>query len=361
MIETLLAATSPVFEVDGSVRGELARDLLRLEVQETTEGMKTLRARFLAVGPRAGADEEQLLYLDGAIFDFGRALHVSMGTAHMARTVFRGFVSGIEVHFEESEEPEVVIHAEDRLMDLRMTRRMRTYENVTDADIAQQIADAHGIRADIAAEGPTYDRVQQWNMSDLAFLRERARLVRAEIWFQQETLHFMSRDQRPSTDLTLVRGNDIVSLQACADLAHQRTAVHVSGYNAADRALIDEQAGADAVQTEVNGTRTGPHILEEAFGSRISHRVREVPLTENEAFEWARAEMLRRARGFVQVAGTTRGSPDMVVGSLLTLERAGPPFSGPGYYVTSVRHTYDLENGYRTHFLAERATLEEAT
>jgi hypothetical protein len=51
----------------------------------------------------------------------------------------------------------------------------------------------------------------------------------------------------------------------------------------------------------------------------------------------------------------------MVVGSTLTLERAGAPFSGDGYYVTSVRHTYDLTSGFRTHFHAERATIEEAT
>jgi uncharacterized protein len=359
MTEQLLTATSPVFEVDGSVRGELARDLLRLEVQETTEGMKTLRARFLAIGP-SFEEEEQLLYLDGSPFDFGKPIHVSIGSPGMARTIFRGFISGIEVNFEESEEPEVLIYAEDQLMDLRMTRRMRTYENVTDAEIAQQIADAHGLSADIDAEGPGYDRVQQWNMSDLAFLRERARLIRAEIWLGQDTLHFMSRDRRDGTDLVLVRGNDIVSLKACADLAHQRTAVHVTGYSAADRAVIDEQSGAEAIEAEVSGVRTGPRILEEAFGPRVSYRVREVPLSETEAADWARAEMLRRARAFVQVSGTTRGSPDMVVGSTLTLERAGSPFNGPGYYVTAVRHTYDLNSGYRTHFQAERPTIEEA-
>ena len=35
----------------------------------------------------------------------------------------------------------------------------------------------------------------------------------------------------------------------------------------------------------------------------------------------------------------------MVVGSRLTLERVGAPFEGDGYYVTRVRHTYDLAHG----------------
>jgi phage protein D len=71
--------------------------------------------------------------------------------------------------------------------------------------------------------------------------------------------------------------------------------------------------------------------------------------------------MLRRARGFVTISGTTRGSADMVVGSKLTLERTGHPFEGAGYYVTRICHTYDLENGFRTHFEAERPTVKEGS
>jgi phage protein D len=71
--------------------------------------------------------------------------------------------------------------------------------------------------------------------------------------------------------------------------------------------------------------------------------------------------MLRRARGFVTVVATTRGTPDMVVGSRVTLERAGQPFNGSGYYVTRVCHSYDLQRGHRTRFEAERATIQEGT
>jgi phage protein D len=69
--------------------------------------------------------------------------------------------------------------------------------------------------------------------------------------------------------------------------------------------------------------------------------------------------MLRRARGFVTVSGVTKGSPDMVVGSVLRLEMIGAPFEGDGYYVTRVCHTFDHVQGLRTRFEAERPTLNE--
>jgi phage protein D len=188
-------------------------------------------------------------------------------------------------------------------------------------------------------------------------LRERARLIQAEVWLDEETLYFKTRDRRQGTQISLVRGNDIITVQACADLAHQRTRVHASGYDAQDRAVIDESAGEDAIQAEVSGGRTGPSILQAAFGERVSHRVREVSLNSSEAADWARAEMLRRARGFVTVSGVTSGTPDLVVGSQLGLSYMGAPFNGNGYYVTRVRHTYDLGQGHRTHFEAQRATV----
>jgi phage protein D len=361
MTEPLLFSAAPVFEVDGQVKGELARDLLRLEVEETTAGLKTLSARFVAQGPVSGSTREVQLYLDGAILDFGKQLAVSIGPTSGARTIFRGAISGLEACFDEGAEPEVMVFAEDRLMDLRMTRRSKTYENMTDAQIAEAIANEHGLSAAADADGPTYDVVQQWNMSDLAFLRERARLIQAEIWVQDDTLYFQTRDKRTATELTLIQGNQLLSLQARADLAHQRTAVKVSGYDASAHDKVNEQAGSEAIDAEVSGGRTGVSILQRAFGERVSYRVREAPLSDSEARAWARAELLRRARGFVTVTATTNGSPDMVVGSRVTLERVGQPFNGSGYYVTQVRHTYDSQHGHRTHFSAERATIQEGT
>ena len=40
------ASVAPVFKVDGAVKGELARDLIRLEIEEDTGGLRRLTARF---------------------------------------------------------------------------------------------------------------------------------------------------------------------------------------------------------------------------------------------------------------------------------------------------------------------------
>ena len=359
MTEALLVSSAPVFRVDGEIKGELARDLVRLEIDEDTAGMKRLTARFLAQGPVSGQESETLLYLDGRTLDFGKALEVSIGPTDDERTVFKGTMSAITAEFRDGVEPHVILAAEDKLMALRMTRRMKTYKDVSDADIARDLATQHGLAAEVSADGPTYDVVQQWNQSDLAFLRERARLIQAELWIADDTLFFQGRDQRAGTELTLVQGNHLLSLSARADLAHQRTKIKVSGYDAQQREAITEEAGEDAITAETAGGRNGVALAQQVFGELTSHRVRTIAMTSDEARSFAQAEMKRRARGFVTVAGETRGSPDLIVGSKVRLERVGAPFEGSGYYVTRVFHSYDLGDGHRTRFEAERATIGE--
>jgi Bacteriophage probable baseplate hub protein len=361
MTELLHYSSAPVFRIDGEVQGGLARDLLRLEIEESTEGLKTLKAVLVGPGPRDGATAEVLQYLDGDILDFGKSLSVSIGPPGSERIVFDGLVSALQVDVDASSEAVVTVFAEDKLMKLRMTRRMKTYEQMSDADIAQEIASQNGLSADVAVDGPTYDVVQQWNQSDLAFLRERAALVQAEIWMDGDTLNFKSRPNRQATELTLVFRGDLIDARIRADLAHQRTSVKVSGFDASARDGIDEEAGSEAISAEISGGSTGVSILESAFGDRVSYQVRGTPLVGAEARAWARAEMLRRSRRFVTVEGTTSGTPDLVVGSKVTLQGIADAFNGDGYYVTRVSHTYDLVSGHRTHFCAERPTVGSGT
>ena len=165
----LYGSSAPVLRLDGERSAVLARDLLRLEVSEDTQGMKHLAVRFGATGPQPTGDNETWLHLDGTELDFGKRLEVSIGPAAAARTVFSGRISAIETELREGGQQEVLVYAEDALMALRWMHRCKTFEDVTDADIVRSIASEHGLTAQVDADGPTHRVVQQWNQSDLAF------------------------------------------------------------------------------------------------------------------------------------------------------------------------------------------------
>ena len=354
--QALQAATTPEIRVDGQARAELARDLVRLSIDDDGHGLRHLSASFIATGPRAGQAQEQLNWLDGQVLDFGRAVIVAMGPTTARQDMFSGKVSALELNLDQGRAPEVDCLAEDRLMDLRMTRRMRTYENVSDADLLQRIASEHGLSAAADVDGPTWPLVQQWNQSDLAFLRERARRLAADLWVEDGTLHLATRDRRGSSAaVTLIQGRNLRQVRLRADLAHQRSAVLVSGFDDAVEGKIDEEAGAGDIASEAQGQTHGAQVLERAFGRRTSYRVQDVPLTGEQARALAKAALLSRARRFVSASGVAEGDTAIHVGGLLRLERVSPLFEGDGYYVTRTRHEFDLTQGYLTHFEAERA------
>ncbi len=352
------AAAAPVLTVDSRTEGALARDLLRLDIEEGTLGLRTLVAHFQAVGPDSDGSTEQLSYLDGQVIDLGKSIEVVLGVPGEERQVFGGNVSAVEVSFEEGGDPSVSVYAEDALMKLRLHERTATYTDMSDADIVSEIAGAHGLGAAADAEGPTYPLVQQWEQSDLAFVRDRALRLNAEVWVDSDdTLHFSDREQRAGSEIELVQGNQLIGLHARVDLAHQRAEIELRGWDDLQVDAISEIAGADLVAAEVTGGRTGPEVVADVFTDTAIRRSRRDVLSTETAQAYADAEMRRRARGFVSIEGTTSGTPDLVPGARLSLARVGRPFEGTGYRVTRAHHSYDVSTGYRTHFCAERPEM----
>lgn len=352
-----IAAPAPVLRVAGAVRPELTRDLARLRIAESVGGLRHLVAELVAFGRPARGGDDQLLHADRSLLDLGTEIEVSLGIPGSDRRVFTGVISELGVSYGNGTPPTVQICAEDQMMRLRMTRRRCTYEQMSDADIIGEIARQHGLRFSSELDGPVYDVVQQANQTDLAFARERAALVNGEVWLDDKTLHASDRGRRTGTRITLIQDVDLVGVTVRADLAHQRSEVAVYGYDAAAREAIEERAGDTAIRAEVTRGETGPALVSRAFGDTPTSTSADVPLTTQEARDWAASELRGRARRFVTACGTTRGTPDMVVGTLLHLVGVAPIFDGPGYYVTSFCHRYDTIDGFRTSFEAERPTL----
>jgi phage protein D len=274
--------------------------------------------------------------------------------------VFSGRISAIEGQFSATEPPSITVLAEDRLQDLRMTRRTRVFEDATDADAFRQIAGDHGLQPEIDADGPTHTLLAQVNQSDLAFLRERARWLDADVWVENSTLHIQKRANRSQNgdDLTLTLGRGLLEFSVTADLANQHTSVVVSGWDVAAKDQLSHQADDSALGSELDGDESGASILQTALGERIDRLVHHVPLTSSETQALAEAVFRAQARRFVYGAGLANGDARLRVGVQVQLEGLGPLFDG-AYTISEARHIYARQagGGYHTEFVVERPGL----
>jgi len=350
--QTGFYASRPTIRVEGQSQQALGEVLLQsLMVEETTLGLFRCEANFLNWGPRN--NDVDFLLFDRQVLDFGKAFAVEFGPPSESGPVFAGRITGIEAHYPPARPPEFLVLAEDRFQDLRMERRTRSFENVTDADVIRQIAAQQGLTAQVDVDGPTYRVLAQVNQSDLAFLRERVAAIDAELWVDNRTLYAQARSRRSAGTVSFTYGRNLLEFSVLADLAHQRTSVRVSGWDVADKQGIDVEASESVISAELRGGRSGSAVLAQALAQRRERIVAAVPLSQPEAKAMAEARYRERARRFVRGTGVVDGNVKVRVGATVELQGLGAFFDGP-YYVTLARHTFDLRDGYRTTFEVER-------
>lgn len=345
-----LISSRPDILVDGQRETALAAGLTSLLIEETSAGLYRCEAVFSNWGPVNG--QMGFLYFDRALLEFGKALAVHLG----GETLFSGRIGALEGRFPESSPAEIAVLAEDRLQDLRMTRRSRHFEQVSDADVMRQIASDHGLNADVDVPGGTHTVLAQVNQSDLAFLRERARAAGVELWVEDSRLKAATRPGRSGAETTLERGGRLRSFTVLADLAHQATRLTVGGWDVAGKQVIAAEADMAVVAAELDGGSSGGDILQQAFGERRATLAHTVPANADEARAQAEAQLRALARRFVVGRGIAETDTALKVGAAVRLQGLGTLFSGQ-YVLSEVRHRFDEAQGLRTEFTAERPGL----
>jgi phage protein D len=348
-----LASARPAFAVTGRDEPKLDAGLLRLACGETEAGLAHCEAEFSNWGEHDGATG--FTWFDRRTLDFGRDFVVRIGTT----SVFDGRVMALEGRFPALAPPTLVVRAEDRLQDLRMTRRTRCFERSSDADILRQIARDHGLTPDVTLSGPTQPVVTQINQSDLAFARGRALAADGDLWLDGRTLHAVSRASRSDARLELVHGARLRRFEVSADLAHQRTAVVCTGWDVAGKRSIAAEAGEAAIAAEARGGTSGPATLRQALGERKDTVAHTVPFDDGAARGWAEAHLRATARRFLRGRGVADADARLHVGRRIDLQGLGPLFSG-SYDVVEVCHRFDAAHGLWTEFVVERPWIGRA-
>jgi len=349
MAEGGIKGARPKITVAGQDQASLAEGLLSLLVVETTQGLYRCEATFGNWGGSGGG--VGFLYFDRKLLDFGKAFAVKLGSD----TVFDGRVMGIEAHFPEGGSPELTVLAEDRFQDLRMTRRTRTFADLSDADVARQIAGDHRLNPTVEVSGPTHKVLAQVNQSDLAFLRDRARAIDAELWVDSDQLNLKSHARRNGGTFEMSYKKELREFSVLSDLASQRTSVVVGGWDVAAKDAIKHEATASALGSELGSDQSGASLLD-TLGPRKESLAHTVPFTGEEAQAHAEAAFKTIARRFVTGRGVAEADKRLRVGSFVDLKGLGPLYSGK-YYLSEVRLHFDGARGIRNEFVAERPGL----
>jgi hypothetical protein len=344
-----MAPARPVIEVDGQRQDRLESALLAMTL---SDGLETMANAELSFG-NWGGDTPGFQWFGRDVLEFGKPLLVKLA----GDTLFEGRITALGGDFPDGGPPKFTVLAEDRLQDLRMTRRTRSFTESSLADVARSIAGDHGLRPQIAVDAASQPAIAQVNQSDLAFLHDLAQREDAAVWVAGDTLHVAQR--REAARVELAWAGSLREFSVLADLAGQASALVAAGWNVATREAATHRAEAAAIAGELGNDEGGGAILERALAARTATIAHALPRDAMEARAIAEAQYRRQARRFVTGEGVAETRAALTPGATLALTGLGPLFDGE-YRATHVTHRFGQADGLTSHFTCERPGLGRA-
>jgi phage protein D/phage baseplate assembly protein gpV len=293
-------------------------------------------------------NDPQLHWIDGASLEPGRALQVSAQAGAPEQPLFDGEIVEIEPEFGAGAQ-RLTVRAFDRLHRLARGRRVRSFLNVTDGDLAMKVAQEVGLTAEVGPAAQVHPYVLQSNQTNLEFLRGRAAALGYLLHVRGKALHF-GPPQANGQAVELKWGQGLQEFRPRMTTIDQVSGVTARGWDPARRGEIVGQAQDGRGAPQVGEKRSGAELAQGAFHLEAPYLVADRPIrTQAAADSLAQAVADRRASRFIEAEGVSSGNPAVVAGATVRITGVGDRFSG-AYFVTSAAHVYRPDGGYTTHF-----------
>lgn len=354
----LLVSLQPRVKVAGQLARFAANAVLQLSATESEAGLATLELQLLNWRTESDDGAAGYAFEDEADLALGSDIEVLVGDDPGVR-LFQGRVTALEGVFDDAGPPQLLVLAEDAAAALRLRRSSARHEGVSASDVVRRIAADHGLTAQVSGDfGPVTDWLQLGE-TDLGFVRRLCARHGRRLRLDGRTLAVDDGLQPDPDDppLRLDHRADLKDARVLADLAHQCTAVRVTGFDIASGQKITETA---TTPSGLPGQgRSGPQVLRQTFGERIEPMHHHPGWTAAEAAALAQQALDDRARRFLRLRAVALDQPAMRCGADLEVTGLGPRFSGR-YVVTRVDHRFDRALGFRSEFEAFGAFLGEA-
>ena len=271
----------------------------------------------------------------------GKALQVLVKEGSQETLLFDGEIVELEPRFAGGNH-ELVVRAFDRLYKLLRGRYVRSFVNVSDADIIQKIAGEAGLNAKVGPASIVYPYVFQNNESNLAFLQKRAAALGFLLYVEEKTLYCQPLNSSSST-VNLEWGKDLREFYPRLTTMGQVDTVNVRGWDPAQKQAITGQASKKDGAPKVGQ-------VNEAFLMGGQTLVADRPIrNQSVADELAKAVANQVAGRFIEAEGLCEGTPELMAGVSVQIKAVGNRFSGT-YFVTNTVHIYNAAQGYVTRF-----------
>ena len=327
----------------------ITADLISIQVLDDVDAM----SMFALTVSAWNSAESKVKWIDDKLFQEGNPIKITMGYHNHLETLFIGEITGLEPYFPEGRTPILTVRGYDRRHRLMRQRKTRSYVNLKDSAIANQLAREATLQAETEDTGVVLPYVLQHNQTDYEFLIGRARRIDYELVVNDRTLVFRPRKIQNQPTLTLRRDIELLEFRPRMTTMNQVEEFTVRGWNPKDKKEIVARSSAGEEPRKMGGTASGPTNVGNRFSNTGGIQVTEPVQSQEEADQLAKQALAEVALGYIRAEGLCIGDPRLRAGTVVKVEGLGDRFSGP-YYVCSAEHRFSKSKGYHTGIVTRR-------
>jgi phage protein D len=305
---------------------------------------------------------------DADLFKEGSSVKIAMGYVDDLRDMIEGEITKITPTFPEGDIPTVAIEGYTLLHRLQGDNKTRTFQQMTDKQIVEKIAQEAKLQGNSEDTQVKYDYVMQANQTDLAFLRARASRIHFELLVHDKQLIFRKAKEASGKIYTLLWAQTQQSFASTSttlplksftpelDTLQPATQVEYRSYDPATKQAMVSTAGSSDQNGTMGGTTKGADVSQSAFQRQRRHVHVATPfVSQAEGDQMSRARYNERAMNFVRGSAETVGIPGLRSGQVVELGGLGKRFNGL-YYVDDATHSIS-SSGYTTSFNVKRNSV----
>ncbi len=336
--------------IDGSdLPQDAVADLISASVQDDVDHPSA----FSITVSNWDRQKMDMKWSDDNLFNIGKQVEIQMGPTGQLESLIAGEITGFELAVHSGTSPQLIVRGYDRAHRLARGRHTMSYTNLSDSEIATQIAGNYGLSTEVEKTSETYKYVLQHDQSDGSFLRERARRIGFEMFVREKKLFFRARKNDATSDINLSQDTGLLEFYPRLSTMHQATKVEIRSWNPANKTAWVGRATSSDESAKMGGDTVGLSAANDAFGDACISSAVHPAASQADADQRALGRLKGMALDYITAEGSCIGRTDLRAGNVVKVGGMGKRFSGL-YYLTSATHTCTPHVGYRTAFHARR-------
>lgn len=281
------------------------------------------------------------------VFVLGSEVSIHLGYKDDVEEVFVGEVTEFAPRFEEYNPLSMEVKLKTKLHKLKKGIKYKSFENKTPADIIKDIVSKYDLTVDVEEFGPEYSYTEQHNLSDYDYIVYLADKYGKSIYCYDNTVYVKTEITPTNDDVVLEWGKTLIKARTEIDIKKQLSAVTATGWDV----MKCEGFAATATMKDVPLKIGGEYCWEDNSRGYDSHKVTQLNSAdftdEAEAMEIAKAVILKRSLNFQTCEAKTEGNYHIRPGNRINIKYLGKESDGE-YLVSSVEHTFNVQEGYFT-------------